>query len=145
MQLTPGVFDGSQFERVTYPTDEILLRVTSGGNVQVAEYTSEDRDGPPPHRHEWHEIEYVIEGTVEFWLQGRWVVAGPGTVQMLPAGTAHSVRVPEGRARVLMITIGAPYAGFAREMAGLLAGEASPAASVADVAERHGVRLGEAE
>ncbi|MGH9224666.1 MAG: hypothetical protein ACRD2W_13015 [Acidimicrobiales bacterium] len=48
---------------------------------------------------------------------------------------------PQGEARVLMITIGAPYDGFAREVAAVLAqsGYFDPAAIVA-VAERHGVR-----
>lgn len=109
VRMQPGIFDGSQAESVRYPADEVLLRVTGAGNVQVAEYVSEDREGPPPHRHEWDEVEYVIEGTVEFWIGEGWVRGGPGTVQMLPAGVPHSVRVPEGRARVLMITIGRPY------------------------------------
>lgn len=140
--MSAGVHDGSHFETVKYPTDEIALRVISAGNVQVTEYTSEDRDGPPPHRHEWDEVEYVIEGTVEFWLDGQWTRGGPGTVQMLPAGVAHSVRIPEGRARILMVTIGRHYDGFARDMAHLLSGESTDGASVADVAARHGVRLG---
>lgn len=50
----------------------------------------------------------VIEGEVEFYLHGEWIRGGPGTVQMLPAGVAHSVRVPEGSARLLYVTIGAP-------------------------------------
>ncbi|MGD9701552.1 MAG: cupin domain-containing protein [Acidimicrobiia bacterium] len=138
--MTSGVFDGSIFDTIRFPSDELKLRVTTGG-VQVLEYVSEDRDGPPAHTHPWHEVEYVIDGSVEFLFDGRWIAAGPGAVQMLPAGTAHSVRVPAGTARLLMVTIGAPYDGFARDLAALYAdGPVAPAA-VIDVAGRHGVRL----
>jgi quercetin dioxygenase-like cupin family protein len=82
--------------------------------VQVIEYSSTDREGPPPHFHPWHEVEFVIEGEVEFYVNGEWTRGGPGTVQMLPAGASHSVRVPAGTARLLYVTIGAPYDGMAR-------------------------------
>lgn len=66
VQMTAGVTTGDQFETVHYPDDEIHLRVTRGGNVQVIEYISKDREGPPPHSHAWDEIEYVIEEQVDF-------------------------------------------------------------------------------
>jgi len=65
-KMTAGVTTGDQFETVYYPDDEIILRVTRGGNVQVIEYISTDREGPPPHSHPWHEVEFVIDGEVEF-------------------------------------------------------------------------------
>jgi hypothetical protein len=86
-------------------------------------------------------VEYVIEGEAEFYLNGEWVKGGPGTVQMLPAGIAHSVRVPEGTARILMITIGAPFAGFSRELAALYATGQATLPNIVAVANRHGVRL----
>jgi hypothetical protein len=45
VQMTAGVTTGDQFETLRYPDDEILLRVTQGGNVQVIEYISRDREG----------------------------------------------------------------------------------------------------
>lgn len=141
LNMKAEVVDGGRYEKVRFPTDEILLRVAGKSDVQVTEYRSEDREGPPPHRHPWDEIEYVIEGTVEFFTDGEWTPGGPGTVQMLPAGSAHSVRVPGGEARLLMVTIGAPYDGFARDLAALYGrGEALPEDVVA-VAARHGVEL----
>ncbi|MBM4406403.1 MAG: cupin domain-containing protein [Chloroflexi bacterium] len=139
--MAEGIFDGRQFETVRYPTDEILLRVVKNGSVQVAEYRSEDREGSPPHLHPWDEIEYVIEGEVEFFLRGAWRRCVPGSVQMLPAGAAHAVRVPKGTARVLMITMGAPYDGFARDIAKLYAKPKLTLSDVAKVAGKHGVKL----
>jgi len=135
----PGVVDGDAAEVVRTPTDLVKLLVTDRGDVQVAEYTSADRDGPPAHTHQWHEIEYVIEGEVEFLLDGQWRSASVGDVQVLPAGSSHSVRVPEGEARVLMVTIGAPYDGFARDLAALP--DDATGAEVVAAASRHGVEL----
>lgn len=64
--MDPGVVPGDRCETVRFPDDEIILRVTQGGNVQVIEYISMDREGPPPHSHAWDELEFVIEGDVEF-------------------------------------------------------------------------------
>jgi quercetin dioxygenase-like cupin family protein len=141
LHMTAEIIDGSAFERVHYPDDEILLRVTEGGNVQVIEYSSTDREGPPAHSHLWHEIEYVIEGEVEFYQHGKWVRGGAGTVQMLPAGVAHSVRIPQGTARLLMITIGAPFAGMSRELGALYASGQATLAEVVKIATRHGLQL----
>lgn len=141
VQMTAGIVDGSRFETVRYPDDEILLRVTNRGNVQVIEYYSTDRDGPPAHYHPWHEVEVVIEGEVEFYLNGEWIRGGPGTVQMLPAGVAHSVRVPHGSARLLYVTIGSPYDGFARDLAALYATGQANTQDIIAVANRYGVHL----
>ncbi|MDX1416303.1 MAG: cupin domain-containing protein [Candidatus Promineifilaceae bacterium] len=143
VQMTARVTLGDQFETVHYPDDEILLRVTNGGNVQVIEYISKDREGPPPHSHAWDEIEFVIEGEVDFYVNGQWTHGGPGTVQMLPAGAYHSVRVPEGTARLLFITSGPPFDGMAREMAaffdrGTYYSDLSP---LREIAGRYGLRL----
>ncbi len=141
VQMTAAVIDGQVYETVRYPTDDIHVRVAQDGNVQVVEYESTDRDGPPPHYHPWYEIEYVIEGNVEFYVNGQWTAGGPGTVQMLPAGASHSVRVPEGAARLLMITIGAPYDGFARDLSALYSSGTADLAGVVAIANRWGVRL----
>ena len=141
VQMRAEIVDGSHFDTIRYPDDEIMLRVVGGGNVQVIEYHSTDRDGPPAHYHPWHEIEFVIEGQVEFYLDGRWIRGGPGTVQMLPAGAAHSVRVPDGKAKLLYVTIGAPYDGFARELSALYASGQVTLEAVVAIANRHGVHL----
>ena len=122
------------------PTDVIRLLVTDRGDVQVAEITSADRVGPPPHTQEWHEVQYVLEGEVEFWLDGQWHRLGPGDVEVLPAGVAHTVRVPRGEARLLQVTMGAPFDAFIREMVALDNDPDAAASAKGDAATRHGVR-----
>jgi len=74
-------------------------------------------------------------------VNGQWTQGGPGTVQTLPAGANHSMRVPNGTARLLYITIGPPYDGFARELAALYAGGKADLPTIVEIAHRHGVRL----
>jgi quercetin dioxygenase-like cupin family protein len=139
--MQAGTTDGTGVERLSVVGDDVLLRVVDAGDVEVVEYVSSDRDGPPPHSHPWDEIEFVIEGDVEFLVGDRWSRGGPGTVQMLPRGVAHAVRIPTGTARILMITLGPPYAGFAREVAALgVTGYPDPA-TLLEIAGRHGLRL----
>jgi mannose-6-phosphate isomerase-like protein (cupin superfamily) len=122
------------------PTDLIRLLVAGEGDVQVAEITSTDRVGPPVHTQEWSEVHYVVEGQAEFWLDGGWQRLGPGDVQALPAGTPHTVRIPEGECRLLQVTIGAPFDDFIREMVALDNDPDAPAGSKGEAAARHGVR-----
>lgn len=140
IDMPAAVYDGQAFETITYPADEIRLRVTDAGEVQVAEYRSEDREGPPAHSHPWHELEYVIEGQVEFQVGGTVTRCGPGSVQLLPAGVPHSVRVPEGSARLLMVTFGPPADAFMRDMSTLFGDPSTTFDEIVATAGRHGVR-----
>ncbi len=139
VSMLPGVMRGE--EMISYPSDQIYLRGIGHGNVQVIEYWSTDRAGPPRHAHAWDEVEVVIDGEVEFEVGDETVSGGPGTVQFLPAGVPHSVRVREGEARLIFVTIGAPYDDFAREMARLQE-EGSVPETIAARAWDFGVTLG---
>jgi quercetin dioxygenase-like cupin family protein len=142
LHLDPVVLLGEDAEVVHYPTDEIRLRAVGHGDVQVADYVSEDRDGPPAHSHPWDEAQIVVDGEVEFSIGGgEWVRGGSGTVQLLPRGVSHSLRVPEGSARIIQVSIGPPYDGLARDMARLFS-RGAPLEEVVEAAGRHGVRLG---
>jgi hypothetical protein len=142
LRLDAVVVPGHQAELVRYPADDIWLRLVGHGDVQVADYTSVDRDGPPAHSHAWHELQIVVEGVAEFRIgDGDWVAGGSGTVQALPAGVPHAIRIPEGSARIIQVSIGAPYDGFAREMA-RLSQAGAPLEDIAAAAGRFGVSLG---
>jgi hypothetical protein len=73
LRLDAVVLHGENAELIRYPSDEIWLRAVGHGDVQVADYRSEDRDGPPAHSHPWDEAQIVVDGTL------RRVRAGHGT------------------------------------------------------------------
>jgi mannose-6-phosphate isomerase-like protein (cupin superfamily) len=140
LQIDAVVLLGEHAELIRYPSDEIWLRAVGHGDIQVADYRSEDRDGPPAHSHPWDEAQIVVEGAAEFRIgDGDWIRGGSGSVQLLPKGVPHAIRVPEGSARIIQVSIGAPYDAFARDMARLMAAGA-PLDEIVQVAGRHGVQ-----
>src|SRR4029077_21266116 len=46
----------------------------------------------PKHTHPGEEIIYVLEGTLEYQIDGKPVTVKPGDVLFVPAGTIHSVK-----------------------------------------------------
>jgi quercetin dioxygenase-like cupin family protein len=46
----------------------------------------------PRHTHPGEEIIYVLEGTLEYEIDGKPATVRPGDVLFVPAGTAHSVK-----------------------------------------------------
>lgn len=46
----------------------------------------------PKHTHFGEEIIYVLEGTLEYQIDGKSVTVKPGDVLFVPAGTVHSVK-----------------------------------------------------
>jgi hypothetical protein len=79
--------------------------------------------------------------TSSFSSTGPGKAANPATVQLLPRGVPHSVRIPSGAARIIQVSIGAPYDGFAKDMARLFAAGA-PLDEIVAAANKHGVELG---
>ena len=57
------------------------------------------------HLHRQHaETFYVLDGDVNFWIDGDWMTAAPGTCIHIPPGMPHAVDLPPGRTgRMLMI------------------------------------------
>ena len=70
-----------------------------------------DFEGVPPHTHSDHaDSFYVLEGEVEFYLDGAWHRCGPGTFLSVPPNIEHGFR-PAG-VPFRMLNIHAPNVGF---------------------------------
>lgn len=48
--------------------------------------------GPPPHRHPWDEAYYVLEGEVDFEIDGEPLTIRAGDFARLPANTVHGFK-----------------------------------------------------
>ena len=56
----------------------------------ISEWWLEPRTkGPGAHNHEEDDIFYVIEGTMSFLIDGRWVAAPRGSFVLAPGGVTH--------------------------------------------------------
>jgi quercetin dioxygenase-like cupin family protein len=71
------------------------------------------------HRHDHHaETFYVLEGPIEFHVNGTWIVAETGTCIHVPPGAPHASRLPDGsKGRMLMIYQPSGFDGYLAELA----------------------------
>jgi mannose-6-phosphate isomerase-like protein (cupin superfamily) len=121
--------------------DHILVRLASAGPcpVTLVEDSSSDPEWVPRHSHPWDELTYVLDGEMEFTVGDQTRAGGPGMLVSLPRDVPHTLRVPSGTARFLMLTIGAPSVGFLREVGEVYA-TGPTLERLVEVAGRHGVK-----
>lgn len=101
----------------TYRT--ILSAEASGGALSIVDIASPLGASPPRHVHD-AEDEYfiVLEGQLEFWLEGERFTRGPGEAAMVPRGKEHSFRViGTGPARHLIVLTPGGFEQFFVDMA----------------------------
>ena len=122
--------------------DHLTLRVNGEGGecpVAVVEGVSEDREWAPFHSHPWDELTYVLDGEIEFRVGGTRATGKAGTIVALPRDMPHSLRVPTGTARYLMVTLGAPAVSFLQEI-GQAYADGPTLEQLIEIAGRHGVK-----
>ncbi|HSM57654.1 MAG TPA: cupin domain-containing protein [Candidatus Sulfomarinibacteraceae bacterium] len=95
----------------------------SGGALTLFEYTlGVGGITPPPHRHTFAEIFYVLEGSVTFRLDGQQVTASAGSTVHIPGGVSHAFGNDSGApARFLIVAAPAGIENYFRELKGLVA------------------------
>lgn len=72
------------------------------GAFTLLEQLMPEGNAPPPHVHERAtEGFYVIEGEIDFTVDGKTVHAGPGTSAWIPPNTEHSFVITSPEARIL--------------------------------------------
>lgn len=73
------------------------------------------------HLHRQHaETFYILEGNVDFYLDGDWMTAPPGTTVHIPPGVAHAVVLPDGQTgKLLMIFQPSGFDQFLNELAAM--------------------------
>jgi quercetin dioxygenase-like cupin family protein len=126
--------------------DDMLLRlaVEQPSQLTVVEASSADRVWVPFHAHPWDELTYVLEGAMEFRVGDLVKTGGQGTMVSLPRGVPHTLRVLDGEARYLMITLGAPSLQFLKEI-GHAYSDGPTLERLLAIAARHGVSLADAK
>ena len=83
------------------------------GEFEVIELCySPDFEGVGAHTHDDHvDSFYVLEGEVEFTVEGQAIRGGPGTYVAVPQGVVHGFR-NAGADRIRVLNIHAPDVGF---------------------------------
>lgn len=82
----------------------LLTGEQTGGKYTMFRYVVAPGGGPPLHRHddedEWF---LVLEGSGEFYADGKWTMVPEGGSVFMPRGSVHSFRNPGDKPLVLLI------------------------------------------
>ncbi|HEY2358144.1 MAG TPA: cupin domain-containing protein [Phenylobacterium sp.] len=82
----------------------VLASGAQTGSYEIFHQAGPEGSGPPPHNHPWDEAFYVVKGEIAFGIDDRELVAQPGTLVHLPAGTTHWFRFGPGGGEMVSMT-----------------------------------------
>lgn len=98
--------------------------------------------GPPPHRHDWDEAYYVIEGALDFEMDGKRVRVEPGDFAYLPRNTVHAFKgASQSPARVLIFAAPAHSSAFFEDVNREVRTVPADLAKVPEIGRRHGIEF----
>ena len=83
----------------------ILASGAQTGSYEIFRQSGPEASGPPPHRHEWDEAFYVVDGEVLFGVDDQQdLVARAGTLVHVPGGSTHWFRFGAGGGAMISMT-----------------------------------------
>jgi mannose-6-phosphate isomerase-like protein (cupin superfamily) len=112
-QTTTSLVRQADEGEITYFFNALMTTKASmaetGGAYSLTEHLLTAASNPPMHvQVDEDEAFYVLDGEVEFEVDGRIVQATPGTFAFVARGSAHTFRVLTDTARFLVICSGKP-------------------------------------
>jgi len=114
----------------------------TGGNWSLFEEEVPLGMGPPPHRHDWDEAYYILEGKVDFTIDGQTVSSTRGDFNYLPGGTIHGFKgASDLPARVLIFAAPAHGSDFFREINDEVRATPEDLAKIPAIGRRHGIEF----
>jgi len=98
--------------------------------------------GPPPHRHDWDEAYYVIDGALNFEMDGKSVRVGPREFAYFPRNTVHAFKgASPSPARVLIFAAPAHSSAFFLDVNREVRTIPDDLAKVPAIGKRHGIEF----
>jgi quercetin dioxygenase-like cupin family protein len=117
----------------------VLASSEQTGGYEIFLQAGPEGSGPPPHNHPWDESFYVIKGEIAFGIDKSDMIAVPGTLVHLPAGTTHWFRFGKGGCEMVSMT---SREGASRLFADLdreISPEKPDLGKLIEIARRHGL------
>jgi quercetin dioxygenase-like cupin family protein len=113
MQTTTTLIRGRDEGQATWFFNALMTTVAStaetGGAYSLTEHLVTSASNPPMHvQVDEDEAFYILDGEVEFEVDGQVAVATAGTFAFVARGAAHTFRVLTETARMLVICSGKP-------------------------------------
>lgn len=107
MKPQPFVVTPNTYARALNVAGEKITVLASNASTQGYEIFLQQGDegsGPPLHSHDWDESFYVVKGNVEVSYGDKSIIATPGTLVHVPAGTIHGFRFGAGGGEMISVT-----------------------------------------
>lgn len=83
------------------PLEGVTLRAVYGDKTMLTIFELEPHAVIPTHAHPHEQISYVLDGALEFTLEGETRVLRPGDGALVPSGQEHGARVLDQRTKVV--------------------------------------------
>jgi mannose-6-phosphate isomerase-like protein (cupin superfamily) len=98
--------------------------------------------GPPPHRHDWDEAYYVLDGEVDFTIDGAPARSRPGDFNYFPRNTIHSFKgASSSPAHVLIFAAPAHASEFFEEVSTEVRNLPDDLRKIPEIGLRHGIEF----
>jgi quercetin dioxygenase-like cupin family protein len=98
--------------------------------------------GPPPHRHDWDEAYYILDGEVDFEIDGASVKSAKGDFNYLPRNTVHGFKgASAAPAHVLIFAAPAHGSEFFHELNNEVRTVPDDLGKIPQIGERHGIHF----
>lgn len=119
----------------------VLAAGAETGSYEIFHQAGPAGSGPPPHNHPWDEAFYVLSGEIAFGIGNESLVAKPGTLVHLPAGTTHWFRFGADGGAMLSMTSRRGAAEMFTEIAQEVDPAAPDIARLGEIGGRHGLAV----
>jgi mannose-6-phosphate isomerase-like protein (cupin superfamily) len=98
--------------------------------------------GPPPHRHDWDEAYYILDGEIAFTIDGEPLKSRTGDFNYLPRNTVHSFKgASPTPSRVLIFATPAHGSEFFLELNSEVRSIPDDLVKIPQIGLRHGIEF----
>lgn len=98
--------------------------------------------GPPAHRHDWDEAYYILDGEIDFEVDGERVNSKAGDFNYLPRNTVHGFKgASQTPSRVLIFASPAHGSEFFHELNDQVRSVPEDLSKIPEIGERHGIHF----
>jgi mannose-6-phosphate isomerase-like protein (cupin superfamily) len=98
--------------------------------------------GPPPHRHDWDEAYYILDGEIDFEIDGKPLKSRTGDFNYLPRNTVHSFKgASPTPSRVLIFAAPAHGSEFFLELNSEVRSIPDDLVKIPQIGLRHGIEF----
>lgn len=140
--ITVKAGEGSTLNVLGMPLRFLCDAKDTGGAWSLMEEEIPIGLGPPPHRHDWDEAYYVIEGALDFEIDGKPARVERGGFTYLPRYTVHAFKgASPCPARVLIFAAPAHSSAFFEDMNREVRTVPDDLAKVPEIGRRHGIEF----